>query len=126
MSEESERDTGHEPPAGGVPRAEGESGREEERVEAAAAEGGDREVVLYRCRTPTDVLCPCGAVARRLRKLGIEHRTERVPYKRGNRPEVIELTGQERVPVLVDGEEVVHDSKRIIEYLEHAHGEHSR
>ena len=28
----------------------------------------EREVVLYRCPTPTDVLCPCGAVSRRLRK----------------------------------------------------------
>ena len=37
-----------------------------------------REIVLYRCRTPTNVLCPCGAVERRLRKLGVEHRTERV------------------------------------------------
>ena len=36
------------------------------------------EVVLYRCRTPTNVLCPCGAVERRLRKLEVEHRGERV------------------------------------------------
>ncbi len=79
-------------------------------------------VVLYRCRTPTNVLCPCGAVERRLRKLGIEHRTERVPYNRRNRPEIVELTGQGRVPVLVDGDEVVHDSRRILQYLDHAHG----
>ena len=38
--------------------------------------------VLYRCRTPTNVLCPCGAVARRLNKLGLEYRTERVPCRR--------------------------------------------
>ena len=76
------------------------------------------EVVLYRCGTPTDVLCPCGAVARRLRKLGIEHRTERVKRWRSQRPEIEELTGQRRVPVLVDGEEVVHDSKRILQYLQ--------
>lgn len=81
-----------------------------------------RAVVLYRCRTPTNVLCPCGAVERRLRKLGVEHGTERVPYNRRQRPEIVELTGQRRVPVLVDGDEIVHDSKRIIEYLEHAYG----
>ena len=81
-----------------------------------------RSVVLYRCRTPTNVLCPCGAVARRLGKLGVEHETERVPYRRRDRPEIVELTGQERVPVLVDGNEVIHDSKRILEYLEHEHG----
>jgi glutaredoxin len=83
----------------------------------------EREVVLYRCRTPTNVLCPCGAVERRLRRLGIEHRTERVPYNRRDRPEIVELTGQKRVPVLVDGDEVVHDSRRILQYLDHAHGD---
>jgi glutathione S-transferase len=83
-------------------------------------------VVLYRCPTPTNVLCPCGAVARRLAKLGIEHETERLPYRRSDRPEIVELTGQNRVPVLVDGDEVIHDSKRILEYLEHAHGEGAR
>ncbi|HEY8467760.1 MAG TPA: glutathione S-transferase N-terminal domain-containing protein [Solirubrobacterales bacterium] len=81
-----------------------------------------REVVLYRCPTPTDYLCPCGAVARRLRKLGVEYRTERVPYRRSTRPEIEELTGQRRVPVLVDGDEVISDSKRIIEYLEWSRG----
>jgi glutathione S-transferase len=85
-----------------------------------------RAVVLYRCRTPTNVLCPCGAVARRLAKLRIEHATERLPYRRADRAEIVELTGQDRVPVLVDGDEVIHDSKRILEYLEHAHGEGAR
>lgn len=80
-------------------------------------------MVLYRCPTKTDWLCPCGAVARRLRKLEVEHRVERVPYRRrGRRPEVEELTGQSRVPLLIDGDEVIHDSKRIIEYLEWRYG----
>jgi glutathione S-transferase len=76
------------------------------------------DVLLYRCPTPTNVLCPCGAVARRLKKLEVEHQVERVPYARGRRPEIEELTRQTRVPVLVDGDEVIHDSKRILEYLE--------
>jgi glutathione S-transferase len=80
------------------------------------------QVVLYRCRTPTDLLCPCGAVARRLRRLGVEHRTERVAYRRRRRPEIVELTKQRRVPVLVDGDEVIHDSRRIIQYLDYAYG----
>jgi glutathione S-transferase len=80
-------------------------------------------VVLYRCATRTNVLCPCGAVERRLRKLGIEHRTERVPYSKKRRPEIEELTRQRRVPVLVDGDEVICDSKRILQYLEWKHGE---
>ena len=91
---------------------------------SSAPEGSAaRPVVLYRCRTPTNVLCPCGAVARRLRRLEIEYETHRVPYRRADRPEIVELTGQNRVPVLIDGEEVIHDSKRILEYLEREHGE---
>ncbi len=92
------------PAAGGRPRPGG----------GGAPDRSMSEVVLYRCRTPTNVLCPCGAVARRLRKLGIDHRTERVAQRRSERPEIVELTRQNRVPVLVDGEEVVHDSKRIL------------
>ncbi len=74
--------------------------------------------VLYRCRTPTNFLCPCGAVARRLKKNGLEYRTERVAQRRRRRPEIVELTKQDRVPVLVDGDEVIHDSKRILEYVD--------
>jgi len=80
------------------------------------------EVVLYRCPTRTDLLCPCGAAARKLHSLGIEYRTERVPYRRKHRPEVVELTGQNRVPLLIDGTEVVYDSRRIREYLDWRHG----
>jgi glutathione S-transferase len=74
--------------------------------------------VLYRCGTRTNFLCPCGAVERRLRKHGLEHRTERVARGQRNRPEIEELTRQRQVPVLVDGDEVIHDSKRILQYLE--------
>lgn len=78
---------------------------------------GEPKVVLYRCPTPTNFLCPCGTAARKLKKAGVQYRTERVPYSRKSRPEIEELTGQQRVPVLVDSEEVVNDSKRITEYL---------
>jgi len=74
--------------------------------------------VLYRCRTPTNWLCACGAAARALERAGLEYRTERVPFGKGGRPEIVELTGQRRVPVLVDGDEVIHDSRRISEYVE--------
>jgi glutaredoxin 3 len=74
--------------------------------------------VLYRCGTPTNFLCPCGAVTRRLNKLGLEYRTERVRRRRTARPEIVELTKQSYVPVLVDDEEVVSDSRRILQYLE--------
>ena len=41
-----------------------------------------------------------------------------MPFGRDKRPEIVELTGQNRVPVLVDEHEVIHDSKRIREYVE--------
>jgi len=74
--------------------------------------------LLYRCRTPTDWLCPCGKVARRLRRVGIEYEQVRVPVRRRDRDEVDELTGQRWVPVLIHGDEVIHDSRRIVEYLD--------
>jgi glutathione S-transferase len=79
--------------------------------------------VLYRCPTPTDFLCPCGAVARRLRRLELEHETVRLPYRRSGRPEIEELTRQRRVPVLVDGDEVISDSRRITQYLDWKYAE---
>jgi glutathione S-transferase len=81
--------------------------------------------VLYRCPNRTNFLCPCGAAARRLNKLGLEYRTERVPYRRRGRAEIVELTGQKYVPVLVDGDEVINDSRRIRQYLDWAYSEGS-
>jgi glutathione S-transferase len=86
-------------------------------------EGQAPRRVLYRCRTPTNFLCPCGAVARRLKRQGLEHRTERVSRPRSQRAEILELTRQDRVPVLVDGDEVISDSRRILEYIEWAYPE---
>jgi glutathione S-transferase len=79
--------------------------------------------VMYRCGTPSNFLCPCGAVARRLNKLGLDYRTERVRRRRSRRPEIVELTDLPYVPVLVDGDEVINDSRRILQYLDWAYGE---
>jgi glutathione S-transferase len=75
---------------------------------------------LYRCKTPTDRLCPCGKVARELRAGGLEFETERVPLSRKpeKRENIMELTGQAMVPVLVDDDgTATHDSKRIVEMI---------
>jgi glutathione S-transferase len=74
---------------------------------------------LYRCKTPTDVLCPCGKVARRLRAAGIDYDEVHVAVRKRERPEIEDLTGQRAVPVLVHGEDVVHDSRRIVEFVDH-------
>lgn len=86
--------------------------------EGPSGEGPSAPLVFYRCRMPTDYLCPCGSVSRSLKRLGVEHRTERVSQRRAERPEIAELTDQKRVPVLIEGEEVVHDSRRINQYLD--------
>lgn len=74
---------------------------------------------LYRCTSPTNWLCRCGTVARALRREGIDYDEVRVPQRRSLRPEVEALTGQRRVPVLVIDGEVICDSRRILEHLEH-------
>jgi glutathione S-transferase len=75
--------------------------------------------ILYRCNTPTDRLCPCGRVARALRREGIAFDAVTVPQRRSRRPEVEALTGQQRVPVLIIEGETICDSRRIIEHLRH-------
>ena len=75
------------------------------------------QVVLFRCRTPTDRLCACGRVARALRRDGYAVEERRVPWRRGERDDVDALTGQRVVPVLVLGREAVCDSRRILELL---------
>jgi len=72
---------------------------------------------LYRCRTPTNWLCPCGRVERELRRAGLEHETVRVAWRKADREEVEELSGQRHVPLLVVGDEAICDSKRIVEYV---------
>ncbi|HVE67798.1 MAG TPA: glutathione S-transferase N-terminal domain-containing protein [Solirubrobacteraceae bacterium] len=72
---------------------------------------------LYRCQTPTNWLCPCGRVERTLRKAGIEHETVRVALRKRDRDDVQELSGQRHVPLLVEGDEAICDSKRIVEYV---------
>lgn len=73
---------------------------------------------LYRCTTPSDWLCPCGKVARALRKDGVAFKEIRVPQRRSRRPEVEALTDQTRVPVLVIDGQAICDSRRIVGYLE--------
>ena len=72
---------------------------------------------LHRCRTPTNWLCPCGRVARELKRREIETETVRVALRSRDRDEIDALTGQRHVPVVELGREVICDSKRIVEHL---------
>lgn len=73
---------------------------------------------LYRCTTPTNWLCPCGRIARTLKRDGIDYEAVVVPQRRSRRPEVEALSGQRRVPVLILDGDVICDSRRIVEHLE--------
>lgn len=73
---------------------------------------------LYRCRTPTNVLCPCGRVARELRRHDVAFDEVRVPARKRDREEVEAVSGQRVVPVLVIDGEAICDSKRIVEHLD--------
>ena len=66
---------------------------------------------------PTNWLCPCGKVARALRREEIPFQAVAVPQRRSRRPEVEALSGQRRVPVLVLDGETICDSRRIVENL---------
>ena len=72
---------------------------------------------LYRCRTPTNWLCPCGRVARELRRHGVHYDTVRVPRQRASRAEVRALSGQTQVPVVILDGDAICDSHRIVEHL---------
>ena len=62
--------------------------------------------------------CPfCGIVKDKLDELELEYTTIAVPSSHHLRTEVQELSGQSLVPVIVDGEDVINDSRRIIQYL---------
>ena len=73
---------------------------------------------LHRCRTPTDWLCPCGRVARELRRRGVDYEEVRVAWRKRDRPEIEKLSGQRHVPLLVIEKDAICDSLRIIEHLE--------
>ena len=61
-------------------------------------------------------------VARALKRHDLDFEEVRVAQRRRNRVEIEDLTGQTWVPVLVDGEEVIHDSHRILEYVGSTYG----
>lgn len=67
--------------------------------------------------------CPwCAAARQAIENVGAEVELVEVPYPRGERVEVRELSGQSKVPVLVDGDEVVVDSRRIVRHLYERYG----
>jgi len=65
--------------------------------------------------------CPyCEKVRYALRRLDLRYDSAEIDPS--DRRAVKEISGQEKVPVLVDGETVVYDSTRILRYLVRTHG----
>lgn len=68
--------------------------------------------------------CPWAAAVRQaLANVGQDYGAVQVPYAREARNEVRALTGQETTPVLVDGDVVVAESRRIVAYLYGTYGD---
>ena len=67
--------------------------------------------------------CPwCAAARQGIENVGAEVELVEVPYPREERTEVMAVSGQPRVPVLVDGDEVIVDSRRIVRHLYERYG----
>jgi len=67
--------------------------------------------------------CPwCAAARQAIENVGVDVELVEVPYPRDERTQVWEVSGQARVPVLVDGENVVVDSRRVVRHLYERYG----
>lgn len=64
----------------------------------------------------------CRRVRRKLDELGLEYECIEVPIRHSQRQEVMQVSGQSSVPVLVDGATVLDDDDVIIPYLEEKYG----
>ena len=71
--------------------------------------------------------CPWAAAVRQaLANVGQDYGAIQVPYAREARNEVRAMTGQEKTPVLVDGDVVVAESRRIVAYLYATYGDRTQ
>jgi glutathione S-transferase len=67
--------------------------------------------------------CPwCAAARQGLENVGVEVELIEVPRPRDERDAVEAVSGQRRVPVLVDGDRVIVDSRRIVRHLYETYG----
>ncbi len=71
--------------------------------------------------------CPwCAAARQGLANVGVQYEIVNVPRDRAERTTVRELSGQDLVPVLVDGDTVVWDSRQVVRYLYSTYGGEER
>jgi len=82
-------------------------------------------LVIHTCPIPRDWCPACGKVIKAANQLGLEYERKKYWTTRDRRTEVIELTGQNRVPVIQDGDFVMRESSDIVEYLHEKYGKPS-
>lgn len=71
--------------------------------------------------------CPyCHMVRQKLSDLEMTYISVCVSPDRSRRQEVVQVSGQPTVPMMVDGDVVLSDENEIIEYLEKNYGRQSR
>lgn len=67
--------------------------------------------------------CPyCKLVREKLSELQITYINVNVPRDKSQRHEVLQVSGQASVPVLVDGDTVLDDEEKILPYLQEKFG----
>jgi glutaredoxin 3 len=80
--------------------------------------GRPTDIVLYQAEW-----CPyCARVRAKLTDLLLDHRVVNVPRDHSQRDIVQQVSGQRRIPVLVDGDTILDDDDTIIPYLEKTYG----
>jgi glutathione S-transferase len=68
--------------------------------------------------------CPWAAAVRQtLANVEQDYGAVQVPYDRALRDEVVALTGQDKTPVLIDGDTVLWGSRQIVAYLYETYGD---
>lgn len=67
--------------------------------------------------------CPwCAAARQAIDNVGADVELVEVPYIRDERTMVVAVSGQARVPVLVDGDDVLVDSRHVVRHLYQRYG----
>jgi len=80
--------------------------------------GRSTEIVLYQAEW-----CPyCARVRSKLTELQLDYKNVNVPRPHGERGEVLAVSGQTSIPVMVDGSVILDDDDTIVPYLEERYG----
>ena len=80
---------------------------------------------IHTCPIPRDWCPACGKVVKAANELGLDYERKKWWTLRSGRTEVIELSGQNLVPIIQDDDYVMNESKDIVKYLHEKYGKPS-